>query len=244
MFTVGRRVRELGIRAALGAGPARVAWTAVRAAAPQVGVGVAVGLALAALVAPLLGTIFMGYDPGDAVAYGAVAVILVLTGVLAAATPARRAVAADVAQVLRADGPEESARTPASGLAQSITSMLYKSMVMMTPDADLLDATFFALADPTRRAILARLATGEASVGELAEPFEMSQPAISKHLKVLERAGLVSVDQDGTRRLRRLETTPLDAATEWIARYRDLWESQFRRLDTVLDELKAARRSD
>jgi DNA-binding transcriptional ArsR family regulator len=117
-------------------------------------------------------------------------------------------------------------------------------MVMMTPDADLLDATFFALADPTRRAILARLATGEASVGELAEPFEMSQPAISKHLKVLERAGLVSVDQDGTRRLRRLETAPLDAATDWIARYRDLWESQFRRLDAVLDELKAARRSD
>jgi DNA-binding transcriptional ArsR family regulator len=115
---------------------------------------------------------------------------------------------------------------------------------MMTPDADLLDATFSALADPTRRAILARLATGEASVGELAEPFEMSQPAVSKHLKVLERAGLVSVDQDGTRRLRRLETAPLDAATDWISRYRDLWESQFRRLDAVLDELKAARRSD
>lgn len=81
-------------------------------------------------------------------------------------------------------------------------------------------------------------------MGELAEPFELSQPAISKHLKVLERAGLVSVDQDGTRRLRRLETAPLDAATDWIARYRDLWESQFRRLDTVLDELKASRRSD
>jgi DNA-binding transcriptional ArsR family regulator len=133
---------------------------------------------------------------------------------------------------------------PASGLAQSIINMLYNYMVMITPDADLLDATFFALADPTRRAILARLATGEASVGELAEPFEMSQPAISKHLKVLERAGLVSVDQDGTRRLRRLETAPLHAATDWIARYRDLWESQFRRLDAVLDELKAARRSD
>ena len=86
VFTVGRRVRELGIRAALGAGPATVAWTAVRAAAPQVGVGVAVGLALAALVAPLPGTIFMGCGPGDALAYGAVAVILVLTGVLAAAT--------------------------------------------------------------------------------------------------------------------------------------------------------------
>lgn len=101
-----------------------------------------------------------------------------------------------------------------------------------------------ALADPTRRAILARLATGEASVGELAEPFEISQPAVSKHLKVLERAGLVSVEQDGPRRLRHLETAPLDAATDWIARYRDLWESQFRRLDVVLDELEAARRSD
>ena len=116
---------------------------------------------------------------------------------------------------------------------------------MYTPQAtDLLDATFFALADPTRRAILARLATGEASVTELTEPFEMSQPAISKHLKVLERAGLVSVDQDGARRLRRFETAPLDAASDWIARYRDMWESQFRRLDGVLDELKAARRSD
>ena len=126
----------------------------------------------------------------------------------------------------------------------TITDRIYYAMVMMIPDADLLDATFFALAHPTRRAILARLATCEASVGELAEPFELSQPAISKHLKVLERAGLVSVDQDGTRRLRRLETAPLDAATDWIARYRDLWESQFRRLDTVLDELKASRRSD
>lgn len=106
-----------------------------------------------------------------------------------------------------------------------------------------LDATFSALADPTRRAILARLATGEASVTELTEPFDMTQPAISKHLKVLERAGLVSVDQDGARRLRRLETAPLEAASEWIGRYRDMWESQFRRLDEVLDELKAARRS-
>lgn len=136
------------------------------------------------------------------------------------------------------------AGAPSSGLARSITDVLYKDVVMITPDADLLDATFFALADPTRRAILARLATGEASVAELAEPFEISQPAISKHLKVLERAGLVSVDRDGTRRVRRLETAPLDAASEWIARYRELWESQFRRLDTVLDELKAARRSD
>ncbi len=118
-------------------------------------------------------------------------------------------------------------------------------MVITTPQADQrLDATFFALADPTRRAILARLATGEASVTELTEPFEMTQPAISKHLKVLERAGLVSVEPDGARRLRRLETAPLDVASEWITRYRDMWESQFRRLDEVLDELKAARRSE
>lgn len=118
-------------------------------------------------------------------------------------------------------------------------------MVITTPQAaDLLDATFFALADPTRRAILARLATGEASVTELAEPFEMSQPAISKHLKVLERAKLVAVDQDGARRLRRLQTAPLEAASDWITRYRDTWESQFRRLDKVLDELKAVRRPE
>jgi DNA-binding transcriptional ArsR family regulator len=102
-----------------------------------------------------------------------------------------------------------------------------------------LDATFFALADSTRRAILARLAEGEASVGELAEPFTLSQPAISKHLKVLERAGLVSVGQDAQRRPRRLEPEALEAATEWIERYREIWESNFRRLDAVLEELKA-----
>lgn len=103
-----------------------------------------------------------------------------------------------------------------------------------------LDATFFALADATRRAILARLARGEASVGELAEPFEMSQPAISKHLKVLERAGLVSVRSEGARRPRRLEPEPLAAATEWIERYREVWESNYERLDALLEELKSA----
>lgn len=101
-----------------------------------------------------------------------------------------------------------------------------------------LDATFAALADPTRRAILARLASGNASVTELAEPFAMSQPAISKHLKVLERAGLVSRSQDAQRRPRRLETQPLAVATEWLERYRQLWESNYQRLDTLLDELK------
>lgn len=105
---------------------------------------------------------------------------------------------------------------------------------------DQLDATFFALADPTRRAILARLAEGEASVTELAEPFRMSQPAISKHLKVLERAGLVTVGKDGARRPRRLEPEPLEAATEWIERYRQAWEHSYQRLDALLDEMKAA----
>ncbi len=106
----------------------------------------------------------------------------------------------------------------------------------MTPGH--LDATFAALADPTRRAILARLASGEASVTELAEPFEMSQPAISKHLKVLERAGLVSRGRDAQRRPRRLEAAPLAEATEWLERYREYWERSYLRLDALLDELK------
>ena len=101
-----------------------------------------------------------------------------------------------------------------------------------------LDTTFAALADPTRRAILARLASGEASVMELAEPFEMTQPAISKHLKVLERAGLISRGRDAQRRPCRLEAQPLAEATEWLANYRQYWEGNFRRLDSVLDELK------
>jgi DNA-binding transcriptional ArsR family regulator len=101
-----------------------------------------------------------------------------------------------------------------------------------------LDATFAALADPTRRAILERLASGEASVRELAEPFAMSQPAISKHLKVLERAGLISRGRDAQRRPRRLEGRPLAEATEWLEGYRRLWESNFQRLDALLDELK------
>lgn len=105
--------------------------------------------------------------------------------------------------------------------------------------AQQLDATFFALADTTRRAILARLAEGEASVTELVEPFEISQPAISKHLKVLERAGLVSVRSDGASRPRRLEPEPLEAATEWIERYREIWEANYKRLDALLEELKA-----
>lgn len=103
-----------------------------------------------------------------------------------------------------------------------------------------LDATFAALADPTRRAILARLASGEASVNELCEPFAMTQPAISKHLKVLERAGLVSRGKDAQRRPRRLEARPLATASEWLLGYREFWERSFARLDSVLEELKAA----
>lgn len=107
----------------------------------------------------------------------------------------------------------------------------------MTP-SERLDATFAALADPTRRAILARLATGEASVKELAEPFDMSQPAISKHLKVLGRAGLISMDIDAQRRPRRLEPKPLEEAVDWIERYREIWEQNYQRLDALLEELK------
>ena len=107
----------------------------------------------------------------------------------------------------------------------------------MTP-SERLDATFAALADPTRRAILARLATGEATVMELAEPFAMSQPAISKHLKVLERAGLVRGDRDAQRRPRRIEAQPLQEANMWIERYRQLWEANYERLDALLSELQ------
>jgi len=107
----------------------------------------------------------------------------------------------------------------------------------MTPSARL-DATFAALADPTRRAIIARLASGEASVMELAKPFAMSQPAISKHLKVLERAGLISRGRDAQRRPRRLDAAPLAEATLWLERYRQFWEARYQQLDALLDELK------
>jgi DNA-binding transcriptional ArsR family regulator len=109
--------------------------------------------------------------------------------------------------------------------------------------SDRLDTTFAALADPTRRAILARLASGEASVTELAEPFSMSQPAISKHLKVLERAGLISTGRDAQRRPRRLEAKPLAEATQWLERYREFWEARFLKLDALLEQLKAAEKT-
>src|SRR5689334_21308619 len=102
-----------------------------------------------------------------------------------------------------------------------------------------LDATFAALADPTRRAILARLSEGEATVLELAEPFAMSQPAISKHLKVLERAGLISTGQDAQRRPRRLEGEAMTGAIDWLEHHKAIWEANYQRLDALLDELKA-----
>ena len=110
--------------------------------------------------------------------------------------------------------------------------------VTYTQAADL-DATFAALANPTRRAILSQLAGGERSVTELAEPFDMSQPAISLHLKVLERAGLVSRGRDAQRRPVRAEAAPLAAASAWLERYRAALDASYRRLDAVLEELKA-----
>ena len=115
---------------------------------------------------------------------------------------------------------------------------------MVMKDGELLNATFAALADPTRRAILARLASGEASVMALAEPFDMSQPAISKHLKVLERAGLIVAGQDAQRRPRKLEAKPLAEAIDWIENYRKHWEAAFARLDDVLEELKGETKTD
>lgn len=101
-----------------------------------------------------------------------------------------------------------------------------------------LDTTFAALADPTRRAILARLASGVASVNELAGPFAMTQPAVSKHLKVLERAGLISRGRDAQRRPARLEAAPLAEANAWLETYREFWEESFERLDRLLAETK------
>lgn len=107
---------------------------------------------------------------------------------------------------------------------------------------DRLSMTFAALADPTRRAILARLAEGEATVNELAAPFDISLQAVSKHLKVLERAGLITRGRDAQWRPCRLETAPLEAATEWISRYREIWEDRFARLDREIAELKRKRK--
>lgn len=104
-----------------------------------------------------------------------------------------------------------------------------------------LDATFAALSDSTRRAMLMRLAQGQRSVGELAKPFKMSQPAISRHLKVLEDAGLVSTTVVAQKRMRKLEAEPLAEATAWLEKYRQFWEKRYQALDSVLDELKSLR---
>ena len=111
-------------------------------------------------------------------------------------------------------------------------------MSYQTVNSRRLNATFSALADPTRRAILTRLASGEATVNDLAKPFKMSQPAISKHLRVLEKAGLISTMIDAQRRPRRIEAIPLKEANAWIEKYRQFWEVQFNRLDDLLEEMK------
>ena|SRR5712692_3584099 len=116
-------------------------------------------------------------------------------------------------------------------------------MRMTTADREL-NVIFGALADPTRRAILARLAKGDASVLELAEPFDLSQPAITKHIQVLERAGLVSRGRDAQKRPCRLEAKPLAEATRWLEGYRQFWEGRFQRLDALLDEMKAQKKRE
>jgi DNA-binding transcriptional ArsR family regulator len=125
----------------------------------------------------------------------------------------------------------------ASAARVYLTNRLVIRMVQQAA-ADRLSKTFAALADPTRRAILARLREGEASVQDLAEPFDMSLPAISKHLRVLERAGLISRSRDAQRRPCRIAATPLKEATAWIMGYRRFWEESFDRLDTYLEEMK------
>jgi DNA-binding transcriptional ArsR family regulator len=120
----------------------------------------------------------------------------------------------------------------------AFTALMHNQLVIKQPTGDQLSVIFGALADPTRRAILERLAAGEATVGELGAPFKMSQPAISKHLKVLETAGLVSRRKQGTANLSRLEPEALHEADDWLERYRAIWEERFDRLDDVLAELQ------
>ena len=119
-----------------------------------------------------------------------------------------------------------------------LTDELFNQMANYNMNHDPLSTKFAALADPTRRAILAQLASGEASVTELTGPFAMTQPAISKHLKVLERAGLISRGRDAQRRPCRLEAKPLGKASDWLEDYRRFWEGSFQRLDALLDEMK------
>jgi DNA-binding transcriptional ArsR family regulator len=123
---------------------------------------------------------------------------------------------------------------------------LYNLLVMKAQGnvaVDRLDAVFGALADPTRRAILGQLSRGEATVAELTVPFDVSQPAISRHLKVLERAGLISRTRRATARLSHLEAEPLKEATVWLARYREFWEGSYERLDELLVAMQEPERS-
>ena len=115
---------------------------------------------------------------------------------------------------------------------------------MVTATQDQLSSTFAALADPTRRAILARLASGERSVTELAEPFEMTMPAVSKHLKVLERAGLIERSREAQWRPCRLDATPLKGAADWVADYRRFWEERLDRLDDYLTKLQGKQKKE
>ena len=117
-------------------------------------------------------------------------------------------------------------------------------MATATLDEERLTAVFAALADPTRRAILSRLTRGDASVGELADPFTMSQPAISKHLRVLEAAGLISRSRKSTARYSHLEAQPLRDANEWMQRYREFWNERFDKLDTALAEYLGTDKED
>jgi DNA-binding transcriptional ArsR family regulator len=123
-------------------------------------------------------------------------------------------------------------------LLRYLTIRLFNCMVHHATSTERLNATFAALADPTRRAILARLAAGETSVSELAAPFKMSLPAVSKHLKVLERAGLIARGREAQWRPCRLAAGPLKDAAEWIEHYRQFWEQSFDRLDEYLRELQ------
>jgi len=126
---------------------------------------------------------------------------------------------------------------------QCITVLFYNTSVLQMTPAQL-DATFTALADPTRRAILARLMQGDASVNELAAPFAISQPAISKHLKMLERAGLVSRSAEGTRRPVRIEAAPMKDAVAWLEEFRKFWEASYGRLDALLAALQTPANTD
>jgi DNA-binding transcriptional ArsR family regulator len=136
------------------------------------------------------------------------------------------------------NGRSRCTRRPAAANAGGLTRDLYNHMVMDAMNADQLSAVFGALADPTRRSILARLAEGDANVAELTAPFKVSQPAISKHLKVLESAGLVSRSRRATARLSHLEADPLRTATEWLVGYREYWEESHERLDALLAALQ------